>query len=92
MLAFAISLRESSKKRTFFVIFFYALGGLMGWPFSAVLVLPFVFEDVLVPSLKNGKKILNQKFNINDSLIKVKDVLVSGILSICVILVRKKNI
>jgi len=64
----------------------------MGWPFSAVLVLPFVFEDVLVPSLKNGKKILNQKFNINDSLIKVKDVLVSGILSICVILVRKKNI
>ncbi|KAG4090051.1 hypothetical protein H8356DRAFT_1714793 [Neocallimastix lanati (nom. inval.)] len=86
MLAFAISLRESSKKRTFFVIFFYALGGLMGWPFSAVLVLPFVFEDVLVPSLKNGKKILNQKFNINDSLIKVKDVLVSGILSICVIL------
>eukprot|EP00833_Pecoramyces_ruminatium_P008399 jgi/Orpsp1_1/1182431/evm.model.c7180000081241.1 len=86
MLAFAISLKESSKKRTFFVIFFYALGGLMGWPFSAVLVFPFVFEDIFIPSVKNGKKIINQKFNIKYSLAKVKDVLISGILSICIIL------
>jgi len=86
MLAFAMSLRESSKKRTFLVIFFYALGGLMGWPFSAVLVFPFIFEDILIPSIKNGKFIKNQRFNIGYSLTKIKDVLISGILCICIIL------
>jgi len=86
MLAFASSLQESSKKRTFYVIFLYALGGLLGWPFSAALVLPFVFEDILIPSIKTKGKIITDKFNITNSLLKVKDTIVSGILSICVIL------
>ncbi|OUM65604.1 glycosyltransferase family 22 protein [Piromyces sp. E2] len=74
------------KKRTFYVIFFYALGGLLGWPFSAVLVFPFVFEDILLPSIKKGNKIINKKFRINDTILKIKDIIVSGILSICIIL------
>ncbi|ORX50703.1 hypothetical protein BCR36DRAFT_412200 [Piromyces finnis] len=86
MLAFAASFQESSKKRTSYVIFFYALGGLLGWPFSAVLVFPFVFEDIFLPSIKKGNKIINEKFKISNSLLKIKDVFVYGILSICVIL------
>jgi len=86
MIAFAMSFQESSKKRTFFVIFFYALGGLFGWPFSAALVFPFIFEDVLLPSIKKGNKIIASKFNISNSLSKVKDIIISGFLSILIIL------
>jgi len=86
MLAFAISFQESSKKRTFFVIFYYALGGLLGWPFSAVLVFPFIFEDLLLPSIKKGNRIITSKFNINYSLSKVKHIIISGLLSILIIL------
>jgi len=87
MLAFAASFKESSKKRTSYVIFFYALGGLLGWPFSAVLVFPFVFEDILLPSIKKGNKIINEKFKIDNALLKIKDIIVYGILSTCAILV-----
>ncbi|KAG0238527.1 mannosyltransferase [Actinomortierella wolfii] len=41
---------ERSGKRTFWAIFWVGLGALLGWPFSAVVGIPFVIEDLLIHS------------------------------------------
>ncbi|KAF9972115.1 mannosyltransferase [Actinomortierella ambigua] len=41
---------ERSGKRTFWAIFWVGLGALLGWPFSGVVGIPFVLEDLLVHS------------------------------------------
>ena len=34
-------------------IFWFALGGVLGWPFSIALCLPFLFEEIVFASLSN---------------------------------------
>jgi alpha-1,2-mannosyltransferase len=34
-------------------IFFFAVGGILGWPFSMALCAPFIFEELLFASLSN---------------------------------------
>ena len=44
------SLSYTPTHRTTIATFVFALGALLGWPFSLVLALPFVVEEVFVPS------------------------------------------
>ncbi|KAI9313863.1 Alg9-like mannosyltransferase family-domain-containing protein [Dichotomocladium elegans] len=49
-LAFSYSLRppiQFSDKRTFRVVLLVGIGALLGWPFSAVVGIPFVVEEIL---------------------------------------------
>jgi alpha-1,2-mannosyltransferase len=34
-------------------IFWFAVGGILGWPFSMALCLPFLFEEVVLATLSN---------------------------------------
>ncbi|KAF9928375.1 mannosyltransferase [Linnemannia zychae] len=48
--------RQHSGKRTFWAIFWVGLGGLLGWPFSAAVGLPFALEELLIHSRNQSKK------------------------------------
>ncbi|KAF9100959.1 mannosyltransferase [Mortierella sp. AM989] len=48
--------RQHSGKRTFWAIFWVGLGGLLGWPFSAAVGLPFAVEELLIYSRDHSKK------------------------------------
>ena len=48
--------RPHSGKRTFWAIFWVGLGGLLGWPFSAAVGLPFALEELLIHSRNQSKK------------------------------------
>ncbi|KAF9346887.1 mannosyltransferase [Mortierella sp. AD094] len=48
--------RQHSGKRTFWAIFWVGLGGLLGWPFSAAVGLPFAIEELLIHSRDHSKK------------------------------------
>ncbi|KAK3822201.1 MAG: glycosyltransferase family 22 protein [Linnemannia elongata] len=48
--------RQHSAKRTFLAIFWVGLGGLLGWPFSAAVGLPFALEELLIHSRNQSKK------------------------------------
>ncbi|KAL1916487.1 uncharacterized protein VTP21DRAFT_5678 [Calcarisporiella thermophila] len=51
MLAFAHCLRppsDISGSRTYRAIFWFGVGALLGWPFSAAVGIPFVFEELLM--------------------------------------------
>ncbi|KAG9061663.1 mannosyltransferase [Linnemannia hyalina] len=48
--------RQHSAKRTFWAIFWVGLGGLLGWPFSAAVGLPFALEELLIHSRNQSKK------------------------------------
>ena len=37
-----------NKKRTLYATFYFALGAIVGWPFSLALSIPFVLEELLV--------------------------------------------
>ena len=47
---------QHSAKRTFWAIFWVGLGGLLGWPFSAAVGLPFALEELLIHSRNQSKK------------------------------------
>ncbi|KAF9160342.1 mannosyltransferase [Actinomortierella ambigua] len=47
---------DRSGKRTFWAIFWVGLGALLGWPFSGVIGIPFVIEDLLIHSRTVGIK------------------------------------
>ncbi|KAI8579539.1 hypothetical protein K450DRAFT_271849 [Umbelopsis ramanniana AG] len=51
MLAFSFVLQPPTfftRNRTYGATFFFGLGGLFGWPFCAILGVPFVIEELLV--------------------------------------------
>jgi alpha-1,2-mannosyltransferase len=48
--------RQHSGKRTFWAIFWVGLGGLLGWPFSAAVGLPFALEELLIHTRNQTKK------------------------------------
>ena len=45
---------RSSGFRTVEGVFWFAIGGLLGWPFSLAMVLPFTIEDLYLGVLKSG--------------------------------------
>ncbi|KAG0020165.1 mannosyltransferase [Entomortierella chlamydospora] len=47
---------QHSGKRTFWAVFWVGLGGLLGWPFSAAVGLPFAIEELLIHSRDHSKK------------------------------------
>ncbi|KAF8959365.1 mannosyltransferase [Entomortierella lignicola] len=47
---------QHSGKRTFWAIFWVGLGGLLGWPFSAAIGLPFALEELLIHTRDHSKK------------------------------------
>ncbi|KAF9901502.1 mannosyltransferase [Linnemannia zychae] len=47
---------QHSGKRTFWAIFWVGMGGLLGWPFSAAVGLPFALEELLIHTRNQGKK------------------------------------
>ncbi|KAI8367633.1 Alg9-like mannosyltransferase family-domain-containing protein [Radiomyces spectabilis] len=50
-MAFSYILRPPShvdRSRTYYAVFWIGLGALLGWPFSAILGLPFAIEEVVV--------------------------------------------
>ncbi|KAK9719431.1 mannosyltransferase [Basidiobolus ranarum] len=56
MLAFVYALRSPSSSRTYQAVFWFALGAIMGWPFSGAVGIPFVIEELLVrdsPAVKS---------------------------------------
>lgn len=53
MLAFSYSLHPATStstgtSRAYKAIFFFALGAIVGWPFSALLAVPFVIEQLFM--------------------------------------------
>lgn len=51
MLAFSFVLQPPTfftRNRAYGATFFFGLGGLFGWPFCAILGVPFVIEELLV--------------------------------------------
>jgi alpha-1,2-mannosyltransferase len=53
MLAMSFALRQSTKRaddRVLFATICFAIGAIVGWPFSIVISFPFVFEELFVLS------------------------------------------
>lgn len=53
MIAFAYALEPSSNKnwrRTLFATLAFATGAIVGWPFSAAVAIPFIFEEMFLYS------------------------------------------
>lgn len=52
MLAFAYALETpsaSNTRRTLYTTVLFALGGIVGWPFSLAIAIPFIFEELFIP-------------------------------------------
>ncbi|ORX99359.1 hypothetical protein K493DRAFT_279646 [Basidiobolus meristosporus CBS 931.73] len=59
MLAFAYALQSpsvSSGSRTYKAVFWFALGAILGWPFSGAVGIPFVIEELFVKGSEITKK------------------------------------
>jgi alpha-1,2-mannosyltransferase len=51
MAAFSYAMASPSKQdkhRTIFATLLFATGGILGWPFSLALAIPFVFEELFI--------------------------------------------
>ncbi|KAF2835066.1 glycosyltransferase family 22 protein [Patellaria atrata CBS 101060] len=51
MLGMAAFMDPRGRNRTAWGIFWFAVGGVIGWPFAAALVIPFILEEFLVTAI-----------------------------------------
>jgi alpha-1,2-mannosyltransferase len=62
-------------------IFWFAVGGIVGWPFAMALSAPFLFEEVIFATLSS-----------KDAMIDVVWRLLRGVIAALVVLVRQNNL
>ncbi|KTW26421.1 hypothetical protein T552_02902 [Pneumocystis carinii B80] len=48
MLGLSVFLKSALQKRTIEIIFWFFLGGIVGWPFSLILTIPIIFYEFLM--------------------------------------------
>ena len=62
-------------------IFWFAVGGLIGWPFSMALSIPFLFEEIVFATLSNKDAIIDVVMRFLRGIVAALLVLVSEVRS-----------
>lgn len=59
MLGMAAFMNWKGGLKTAWGIFFFAVGGVLGWPFSIALSAPFLFEELVFACLSSGDALID---------------------------------